>query len=290
MSVDGKRVALVIGSGSVKCAAAIGIQKVLERSGIGVDMVVGCSGGSIYAACIASGHKAEVIADMTAKLWTRDVTAKRNLHALLMALAPKLFRFDPGRFGLRDDALIAKRLHGAFGESRIEDLPMPLHVTATDFTNGDLVVLSRGSVAEAVRASIAIPFAFAPVKLDGRLLVDGFLADPLPVSVAIKHGADVIVALGFESVFQEQVRTAGRFAFQLSAIMANNLLKSRLGFHSLAHHGEVIVIVPEFKQRIRLFDTDKIGYIIEEGERAAEEQLPYLQELLGRRQPAGQLQ
>jgi NTE family protein len=280
MNAHGKRVALVIGSGSVKCAAAIGIQNVFQREGIGLDMVVGCSAGAIYAAGMSSGISGDTIAQMTAQLWTKEVTAKRNNRGLLMAIAPKLLRFDPARFGLRDDTLIGERLKRSFGDARIEDLKIPLYITATDFSNGELVVLSSGSVAQAIRASIALPFAFSPVRIGGKLLVDGFLADPLPVSVAMKNGADVIVAIGFESPYQETVRSPGRFAFQLSAIMSNNLLKSRLGFHSLAHHSEVIAIIPQFTQRIKLFDTEKIGYIIEEGERAAEAQLPYLRELL----------
>ncbi len=68
-TADGrKRVALVIGAGSVKCAAAIGIQSVLKREGIELDMVVGCSAGAIYAAIMAAGHEAQVAADMTCQL------------------------------------------------------------------------------------------------------------------------------------------------------------------------------------------------------------------------------
>jgi NTE family protein len=69
----------------------------------------------------------------------------------------------------------------------------------------------------------------------------------------------------------------------VSSILSNNLLKSQFAFHGLAHHSEIILIVPEFKQRIRLFDTEKIPYIIEEGEHAAEEQIPYLRQLLDAR-------
>lgn len=280
MGTNGKRVALVIGSGSVKCAAAIGIQNVLAREGIGIDMVVGCSAGAIYAGLMASGYAGATAASMTTQLWTKEVTRRRSNRSLLWSIAPRLLGFDAARFGLRDDTLINERLRLTFGDTRIEDLAMPLFITATDFANGELVVLGRGSLATAIRASIALPFAFSPVRVDGRVLVDGFLADPLPVSVAIKHGADVIIAIGFESAYQESIRSPGRFAFQLSAIMSNNLLKSRLGFHSLAHHGEVIAIMPDFDQRIRLFDTDKVDYIIEEGERAAQEQMPYLRQLL----------
>lgn len=280
MANDSKRVALVIGSGSVKCAAAIGIQNVLTREGIGLDMVVGCSAGSIYAALMAVGHTGESAAKEVSRLWTREVTSQRNTMAMLRAMAPRLLGFRQDTFGLRDDRLIMERLRQSFGDARIEDLGIPLHITATDFANGELVVLSRGSVVDAIRASVALPFAFSPKRIDGRLLVDGFLADPLPLSVAMKNGADVIVAVGFESPYQERVGSAGRFAFQLSSIMSNNLLKSRFAFHSMAHHSEVIAILPKFGERIKLFDIGKIDYIIAEGERAAEEQLPYLRELL----------
>ena len=116
--------------------------------------------------------------------------------------------------------------------------------------------------------------------MDGRLLIDGFLSDPLPVGVAMREGAHVIVAMGFESPVQASIRSPARFAFQLSSIMTNNLLKANFAFHNLAHHAEVLPVIPEFRERVRLFDTDKIPYIIEEGARTAEAQLPYLRRLL----------
>lgn len=273
-------VSLVIGSGSVKCAAAIGVASVLREAGIRIERVVGCSGGALFATLIAMGHDEATARDMTLRLWTQDITARRNHRALLSALAPKLMGFKASRFGLRDDRHINRRLQEAFGDARIEDMPVPLHITATNFMDGELVDLSRGPVAPAIRASLAIPFAFAPVELDGQLLVDGYVSDPLPLSVAIKHGARVIVAVGFESPMMEEIGSAGRFAMQLSSIMSNNLLRARYAFNSVAHHAEVITIIPEFKKRIRLFDTDKVPYIIEAGAQAAREQIAYLRRLL----------
>ena len=278
--MSGKRVAVVIGSGSVKCAAAIGLQNVLRREGIGIDMVVGCSGGAMYAALMAAGYPPERVIEMSMKIWTRDVTRKRDARSLLKALFPRLLKFDES-FGLRDDAPVLAALHRAFRGLSFEAMKIPLHIAATDFNNGEQVVLSSGSLVDAVRASIAIPFVFKPWRVGERLLMDGFLSDPLPVGVAIKEGADVIIAMGFESPYQSRVSSPGRFAFQVSSVMTNNLLKSNFAFHSMAHHSEVIPIVPVFSQRIRLFDTDKIPEIVKDGERAAEEQIPYLRRLLG---------
>lgn len=273
-------VSLVIGSGSVKCAAAIGVAAVLREAGIGIERVVGCSGGALFATLIAMGYDTDKAREITLRMWTKDITARRNNAAVLSALAPKLLGFKASQFGLRDDRLINRRLKEAFGDALIEDMDIPLHITATNFMDGELVDLARGPVTSAIRASLAIPFAFAPVELDGRLLVDGYVSDPLPISVAIKHGARVIVAVGFESPMMEEIGSAGRFAMQLSSIMSNNLLRARFAFNSVAHHAEVITIIPEFKKRIRLFDTDKVPYIIEAGAQAAREQIGYLRRLL----------
>lgn len=276
----GPAVTLVIGAGSVKCAAAIGVVKVLSEAGIRIERVVGCSGGALYAAGIAMGFGAERMSEITLSTWTRALTSKRDHLNYLRLLAPRLLGFRSERFGLRDDAPMRRALRAVFGDQRIEDTPIPLHITATDFHNGELVELVRGEVAQAIRASVSLPLAFAPVKWGERLLVDGYLADPLPVSVAMRNGSRVIVAVGFESPYQNNIGSAGRFAAQLSAILANNLLRSRLAFQSAAHHSEMILILPQLKQRVGLFDTSKLPYLIQEGEEATLQQMPYLNALL----------
>lgn len=278
---DKPRIALVIGSGSVKCAAALGLMKVFERENIELDMVVGCSGGSIYASLIALGWSVERATDTTLKMWTRDVTAKRSTRAILQLILPFMFKFDE-TFGLIDDSLINRRFREGYEGATFADAKIPLFVTATDLYNGEQVVMSEGSIAEAVRASISIPFIFPPHKLNDRYLIDGFQSDPLPIGVAIKEGADIIIAMGFESPYQERITSLMRYNFQVSSVTSNNLLKTNYAFHNLAHHSEIIPILPEFKHKIKLFDTDKLPYVIEEGERAAEEQLPFIKGLLGR--------
>ena len=275
----GPRVAVVLGSGSVKCAAALGLLRVLQREGIGIDMIVGCSGGSLYAAMIALGHDVAAAEAMTRRLWTRELTSRRNYRSLLAVFLPRLFGFDES-FGMVDDALILDRLKTAFGDSTFDKARVPLYLTATDFHTGEQVVFDKGSIVDAIRASIAIPYIFRPWPIDGRMLVDGFMSDPMPVGVAIQRGANIIVTMGFESPYQHKINTPVRFAFQLSSITSNNLLKANFAFHNLAHHTEILPIIPEFKQTIHLFDTDKIPYVIEEGERAAERQVPYLRRLL----------
>ena len=275
------RIALVIGSGSVKCAAALGLMKVLERDNIDVDLVVGCSGGAIYASLIALGWPVEKAIESTLRMWTHEVTSKRSVKAMMQLVLPWIFKFDE-TFGLIDATLINRRLRAGFDGATFAQAQIPLYVTATDLYSGEQVVMSEGSVAEAVRASISIPYIFPPHKLNGRFLVDGYQSDPLPIGVAIKEGADIIIAMGFESPYQERITSLMRYNFQISSVISNNLLKTNFAFHNLAHHSEIIPILPEFKFRIGLFDTEKIPYVIQEGEIAAEKQLPYIKQLLGR--------
>ena len=277
--VNRKRVAVVIGAGSVKCAAAIGLADVLAREGVDIDLLVGCSAGSIFTALTAVGHNSDVAARMAAQLWTHELTAARDNRALLAALLPRMFGFNE-HFGLRRDTRVMVSLREAFGMARIEELRIPLRVTATDFHSGEQVVFDEGSLIDAIRASISIPFIFKPWDIDGRLCVDGFVSDPLPVGVAISEGADIVLAMGFESPHQDEVHSPIRFAFQLSSIMTNNLMRSHYALHHLARYSEVIPVIPEFKEHIHLFEAAKIPYIIEQGALATEAIMPRLREML----------
>ena len=279
MAAERKRVAVVIGSGAVQCAAALGMWKVLDREGIGVDMVVGCSGGSIYASVMALGYDVDTCERLTRELWTPKVTLRRDWRSMLGALLPGVFGFD-GRFGLVHDAPLLEALDPPFGGRQFSDARIPLHVVATALDNGEKVVVRDGSVLDAVRASIAIPYVWKPWKIGDRWLLDGCLSDPLPVDVAIREGADVILAMGFESAYPRRIRSATRYAFQVNSIYTNNLLRANYSFHNLAHHAEIIPILPEFDGPVRLFDTDRFPHVIERGMRATEAQMDYLKRVL----------
>lgn len=274
-----KRVAIVIGAGAVKCAAALGLWKVLRREGIDIDMVVGCSGGSIYASVMALGYDPDTCERLTRELWTPKVTLRRDWRSMLAAFMPRLFGFD-GSLGMVHDGPLLEALEPPFGGRTFAQAAIPLHIVATDLLNGEKVVVSEGSVRDAVRASIAIPYVWKPWQVDGRWLLDGCLSDPLPVDVAIREGADVILAMGFESPYPRRIKSATRYAFQVNSVYTNNLLRANYSFHNLAHHAEIIPVLPEFEREIRLFDTDQFGYVIEQGMRATEAQLDYLHRVL----------
>jgi NTE family protein len=273
------RVALVIGAGAIKCSAALGVYKVLQREGIEVDMVAATSGGTLTGSLIALGYDADTASEMTLRLWTRELTRRRNWKAIRQAALPRLFGFSE-RWGLVDDRLIVERLREAYGDRTFADTRIPLFVVATDFRNGQKVVLEEGLLVDAIRASIAIPFIFEPWPIGDRLFMDGAQSDPMPIDVAIRERADLILAIGFESPYQRRVGSIARFAFQVTTVMTNNLFQSNFAFQNLAHHNEVITVVPRFEERIGAFDTRKLPKIIEAGERAIEEHLPYLHQLI----------
>lgn len=280
VEADSPKVSLVIGSGGVRCAAALGVVKALADAGIGIERVVGCSAGAIFAALVAYGYPMVESGALAMRLWPRELAARRSAFGLLRAAAQRLpgRRVAAARFGVETPQL--GQLAAAFGDRRIESAALPLHLAATDFETGELVELADGPLVEAMHAGLSLPPADPPRRVDGRLLADGYLADPLPVSLAIRHGARVIVAVGFEHPYLERAGDAARAPLQLKAILANNLLRARLAFHSAAHHAEMIIIIPEFKLRPGRFETDRLAAIIDEGEQAALQQLPYLHHLL----------
>jgi len=273
-----KRVALVVGSGSIKCAAALGLWKVLERNGIKLDLVVGCSGGSIYAAGIAFDDEIATIEEATLRLWTQDLMS--GYASRLRAAMTGKTRFTE-RSGLVDADETRERIATLHGERTFAETRTPLHIVATDFMTGEAVVLSQGLVMDAIRASIAIPMVFAPHEIDGRLLTDGAISDPLPVDVAIKEGCSIILAMGFELAYRKRMRSFNAVQSHLNAVYINNILRAKYAFYNLAHHAEIIPILPTFERKIGNFDGAQLPYIIELGEKEAEAHLPYLRRLLG---------
>jgi NTE family protein len=274
-----KRVGLVIGSGSVKCAAALGLWKVLEREGIALDMVVGCSGGSMFAAGIAFGDDVASIERVTLNLWTDDLMSGYTSN-LRSAMSGEI-RFTE-RSGLVDSNAAADRIASVHSARCIEQAGIPLSIVATDFLTGESVVMSSGPVMDAIRASIAIPIIFPPHEVNGRLLIDGAVSNPLPVDVAIKEGCEVILAIGFALPYRQRMRSFNAVQSHLTTLYINNLLKATYSFYNLAHHAEIILILPVFEREIGNFDTAQLPYIIQQGEAEAEAQIPYLRRLLER--------
>ncbi len=275
----GPHFALVLGSGGVRSIAALGMADVLAREGILPDLIVGCSAGAMFGALIAAGHDAAEAVRIATSLWSADITRKRRWGAIPKMLWPRLCGFDAD-FALRDDRPVLTRLGQAFGDVRLEDLRIPLRVTTVDVATGTSVVLQRGSLVEALRAAVALPFMFAAVKIDGKRLIDGFVADPLPVSAA--SDAHNVLALGFASPMPTRVDRPTRMLAQITSAMTNNLVEARLA--AAASGGQrLITLMPALDRRVGLFDTAAMPYLVDAGRRATEARLPAILALLAHR-------
>lgn len=273
------RIALVIGSGGIKCAAGLGVWQALSKAGIDIDMVVGCSGGSIFSSFIGVGFSVEEGVDFATNLWIKKFFTRYKIRSLMQVVFPKLFGFN-NDFGIIDESRIFNDLGLLIKDKTFDDVKIPLYIVATDYKTGQSVTISKGKILDAIRASIAIPGVFSPFEIDGKLLIDGGVADPLPIDVAIREGADIILAVGFQTHLQGEPKSPVGFLVKVFTDMTNNLLASKFAFHNLAHHSEIIPMVPEFEEEIHLYDTEKIPFIIEEGRKLAEEHIDYLKKLL----------
>jgi NTE family protein len=272
-----KRLSIVIGSGGILCASSLGLIKALEREGIKPNLAVGCSDGSLYASIIALNINAETALTLTTELYKNNIVEgyASNLRAAMSGET----RFNESS-GLVDDKIMLERLQAAFGEKTFNDTVIPLYIVATEFFSGEALILTSGSLVDATRASSAIPMVFPPVNLDGKLLVDGAVSNPLPIDVAIKEGSDVILAMGFELPTRKRMNSYTAVTAHLNTLYMNNILKSSFSFYNAASHAEIIPILPTFDRQIGGFDHHQLPYIIEQGEKATEEQLPYLKRLL----------
>lgn len=172
------RVALVLGGGGCRGYGHIGVIRALERNGIKPDLVVGSSVGSLVGALYAAGIGADVL-ERYGKGFSPNM--------LRGWIFPKLGLFD----GKRIRRFVADRTGGR----AIEALPTRFAAIATDLRSGELVALQRGDLGRAVQASSSLPGLIEPVRVDGRLLVDGNLSSPVPVDAARLLGARRVIAV-----------------------------------------------------------------------------------------------
>lgn len=258
------RVALVLGSGGVRGMAHVGVIEELEAAGISIDLIVGCSAGSIVGALYADNPCAVEIKEAVWKIRSAS-----------------LLDFDimQCRYGLCKGRMMHKVLNKHLHAENFEDLKIPLVVVASDLNSGELVPIGDGSVEKAVQASCSIPFIFAPYEHLGRVLVDGGVVNPVPVRVAHDLGAEVIIAVDLcellprtfpTNLFDVVVRSA-----EIAFMWQNE---------SCSHHASVI-IRPKTCD-VGTFNDSLKWQLYQAGKRAAREKIPEIQEKLAALDPA----
>jgi NTE family protein len=270
------RMALVLGSGGVRSIAALGVAEILAADGIRPDLIVGCSSGALIGATLALGLSSREALHTATSLWSAELTQQHRWRAYPQLIAPRWFGFDAG-FALRNDRRIEQRIRSAFGNRKLEDLPTPLRVVATEAQSGERVVLCDGDLTTALRASIALPLIFPSVEVAGRRLVDGVVSDPLPVGVA--SDAAIVLTLGFRGVMPRRVDRASRLVAQASTALINNLQQARIDAARNAGQ-RVFEIELGLERHVGLWETRAMPYLFDAGRRAARAQLSQIRGLL----------
>ena len=176
-----KRIGLVLGGGVARGLLHVGVLEVLEGQGVPIDFVVGVSSGAMVGAayCASGSHEQ-----------ARQVSELMRWDRIARPLRPS----RASGFGVTF-ARLERWVEQTAGVTTFEQLKTPLIVVASDLMSGKPVVFQHGPLAPAVRASSSVPGMVEPLKLDGRLLVDGGITNNLPISIARQFGADVVIAV-----------------------------------------------------------------------------------------------
>ena len=253
------RIGLALGGGAARGFAHVGVIQVLEEAGIKPELVAGTSAGSLVAALHASGRNgaqlqriAETMDEATFTDWTLPL-------------------FNRGM--LRGEAL-ARYVHQQVGGRKIEDLPLPLGILATDLQSGQGVLFERGDIATAVRASSAVPGLFQPVRITGREYVDGGLVGPVPVRQARQMGAELVIAVDISQAPESNVPSdMFQILLQTFAIMGKSI-------NSLELRGPDLVVVRPALVGVSGADFAARSRAIQAGRVAMQQALPQLRQAI----------
>ncbi len=257
---EGKyRVGLALCGGIAYGVAQIGVLKALEEAGIKVDCLAGTSAGAIIAAAYASGLPVSRI---------EEIGINTNWG--------ELFSFRPSRKGLVSSGPIETYIQKYLKVDNFEQLKKPLAVVATDICSGDEVIFTRGALDKAVRASCSIPGIYSPVELEGRQLVDGGMAENVPVRALKSLGADVVIAVNLFG--HHQVFPPASNVFQILMRVWYFFVREESAWREQSD----IVIEPDLRL-FDLFDFSAGREIIAAGKKEAERQMPKIKQVIQRR-------
>jgi len=282
------KVGVALGGGAAKGLAHIGVLKVLEEVGMPVDCITGVSMGSIVSGLYALGYTSAELESLVLQIdWTELLSDREGRRALPMEQKLWDSRYiasvpvDGFRVRMPSGLIEGKNVIRFFSQLALplqrtadfKDFPIPFACVATDLLTGEAVVLDEGFVAEAMRASMAIPTVFSPMRINNHLLVDGGLARILPAEDVRRLGADIVIGVdvGRREYTEEELN---------SFITISNQALNLVLDHSLEEQRRLcdIVIEPDM-EGVSLSDFRNAGRIIQRGEEAARAMLPRLQGL-----------
>lgn len=279
MALMSKEIALALGGGGSKGSAHIGVLRVLEREGYKIQALAGTSAGGLWGSLYANGFDLDEIPKRFSGLNTQMLYQRDPAD-------------EPAVMGL---AGVRKLLDETLGERTFDELNIRFAVTAVDLDTAEHVVLCKGRVQDAILATIAVPGIFPPVHLNGRMLVDGGILDPVPVATvrALAPGVPVVAVVlsppidewsGVEkprlldtlpvfSRYLARLRIARAFNIFLRSIDISGAMLTEL----LLLYDQPDVIIRPAVPHIGLLDVVDIDEVASLGEHAAELALPELE-------------
>lgn len=252
------RVALVLGSGGVRGMAHVGVLEELESAGIPVDLMIGCSAGSIVGALYADHPNASEIRSAVWKIKTDSFFDIDLMNC---------------RYGLSQGRTLKNVLEESVSAKSFEQLKIPLIVVASDLYSGELVPIGSGDLIKAVQASCSIPFVFVPCQHMGRVLVDGGIINPVPVKVAWDLDAEIIIAVDLSELLPKT------FPTNLFEVVTRSAEIAFMWQNESCTKKADIVIRPK-TCGVGTFNDKMKLQIYEAGRQAAKEKIPQIKELL----------
>jgi NTE family protein len=263
------KIAVVLSSGGIKPLAAIPLFEFMDEAQIPIDLLVGCSGGSVISALRGSGYDQEKTLELIGKVARRGLFNPINFRAVLGMSGLPFGKFNT-QTGLIRPQKLKQALYEMFGDRRIEDLSPKTLLQATDIQTGEGVVMEKGSLVDAVYASSAVFPLLPPIEIDGRWLGDGYYTSSLPVMEAVKRGMDVIIAVIFHDPIDTQASNYIACLSNYYTIQGNAITRFQLALSINMHEHEIIIIKVPFKNPINMWDVHHIPEIIETGRLAIE--------------------
>ena len=279
-AADRPQVGLALSGGGARGGAHIGVLRALEELRVPVDYLAGTSIGAIVGGFYAAGWSTEDIEQLVQDIdWDsaflnitprqlRSFRRKRDDDSFLVRQRPGL---NSGELelpiglvqGQVIDLIISQYALPASTVDDFDDLRVPFRAVAADIATGEEVILSSGSLARAIRASMALPAALTPVEIDNQLLVDGGIAMNLPVEVARGMGADVVVAVDISAALRE--REELRSVLDMTTQLTNLLTREGVQRQRELLTERDVLLQPEFDPELSSVDFERMVEMIDYG-------------------------
>ena len=254
------KIGLALGSGGSRGLAHIGVIKVLEENNIPIDFIAGSSIGAMVGGFYASGLSAKEIEKIALSVnWRRVFSVLFEPHL---------------KQGLIGGEKLKTFIEDYINGKKFEDCKIPFVAVAIDLKTGEAVVLNKGEMAQAIKASISIPLIFKPAKMDGRMLVDGGLSVPVPVEIARSMGADIVIAVNLDKHYCDEKLKPGWYDIANDSL---NILRHHLALSNVAN-ADIVIDIDVGKNYWYQFVNGQDKILA--GEKAVKEILPQLKELI----------